>query len=351
MAQEYLSLNPSLTIDETIRRLDADKIVVVTDTNVDKIVFPKLSDSNVVAVAPRVSITPGEEGKNMDSVVSIWDKMEEIGATRRSVVLNIGGGVVTDLGGFAAATFKRGVRTVNFPTTLLGAVDAATGGKTGINFRGLKNEIGVFHLPSKVIISPIPFESLSHEEILSGYAEMVKTALFSDKTFYIALLNFENIVNNSEKLGKAVEKCVAIKDDIVEQDPTEKGLRKVLNLGHTAGHAFESLRIAKGLPVTHGKAVAHGILVALILSHIKLGLDSSEIHHYKKFLKDYYGPALITCEELPQVIDRMNSDKKNRTFGQPAFTLLSGIGDPQINCVPTQRELTEALELYIDMAD
>lgn len=351
MAQEYLTLTPALTIDKTIEALDADKVIIVTDSNVEKIVLPKLSESRVVTDSPRVSITPGEEGKNMESVTSIWDKMEEIGATRRSVVLNIGGGVVTDLGGFAAATFKRGVRTVNFPTTLLGAVDAATGGKTGINFKGLKNEIGAFHLPSKVIISPIPFASLGHEEILSGYAEMVKTALFSDKEFYINLLDFEKIVNDPVLLGKAVEKCVAIKDEIVAQDPTEKGLRKVLNLGHTAGHAFESIRIEKGIPVTHGKAVAHGILVALILSHMKLGLSSAEIHHYKNFLKDYYGAALMECNDMELVVNKMNSDKKNHTYGEPAFTLLKEIGEPEINCIPTQQELKEALELYIDMAD
>lgn len=349
MAENYLTLNPAATIDSTMNTLDADKVVLVTDQNVDKLVLPLLSDSKIVTTSPKIAITPGEEGKTLATVTQIWDILEESGATRRSVILNIGGGVVTDLGGFAASAYKRGIRTVNFPTTLLGAVDAATGGKTGINYRGLKNEIGAFHMPSKVIISAIPFKSLSQEELLSGYAEMIKTALFSDKELYLQLFNLEAVVEDTHKLGMAVEKCVCIKDDIVAQDPLEKGLRKVLNLGHTAGHAFESLRIEKGLPVTHGKAVAHGILVALILSHIKLGFDSYEVNQYLQFLKEFYGPSLMSCKDMDKVADKMNRDKKNRTFGEPAFTLLKEIGDPEINCVPTQKELTKALELYIDM--
>lgn len=350
MAENYLTQNPAATIDITMETLDADKVITVTDRNVEKTVLPLLEESKIVSSSPLIAITPGEEGKTLDTVTKIWDKLEESGATRRSVVLNIGGGVVTDIGGFAASTFKRGIRTVNFPTTLLGAVDAATGGKTGINFRGLKNEIGAFHMPSKVIISALPFKSLAPEELLSGYAEMIKTALFSDKDFYLQLYDLEKITGNTDLLGEAVEKCVCIKDVIVAQDPKEKGLRKVLNLGHTAGHAFESLRIEKGMPVTHGKAVAHGILVALLLSHMKLGFQSYEVTQYRNFLKDYYGTALMTCADMEKVVKKMNSDKKNRTYGEPAFTLLKEIGAPEINCIPSQTELTEALELYIDMA-
>lgn len=350
MAKEYLTYNPAETIDATIKSLDTDKVVVVTDENVDKLVMPLLKDSEVISSSPRIAIPAGENGKNIDTVTMIWDKLEAADASRRSVVLNIGGGVVTDIGGFAAGTYKRGIRTVNFPTTLLGAVDAATGGKTGVNFRGLKNEVGVFHMPSKVIISPLPFKSLNDEEILSGYAEMIKTALISDPELYIKLYDFEEVTDNMEILGKAVAKCVAIKDDVVAQDPTEKGLRKILNFGHTAGHAFESLRLDSGSPVSHGKAVAHGMLVALILSHIKLGFPSSELSLYRNFLKEYYGGALMGCEDMEVVINKMNRDKKNRNYGQPAFTLLKEIGYPEINCIPTSAELSEALELYVDMA-
>lgn len=336
-------------IDSAVKGLNPDKVLVVTDTNVQDLVIPRLMESEVIKNAPRISVTPGEEGKNLDSVTQIWDSLEEIQATRRSLILNIGGGAVTDLGGFAAATFKRGIRTVNFPTTLLGAVDAATGGKTGINYKGLKNEIGAFHMPSEVIISALPFSSLSHEDLISGYAEMVKTALISDRGFYLELLNPEKVTSDSRILEEAVGKCIAVKEDVVKQDPYEKGLRKILNFGHTAGHAFESLRIESGEPVTHGKAVAHGMLVALILSHIILDFDSAELQHYLHFLKDNYGGPLMGCKDEDKVKMKMASDKKNNTFGEPAFTLLRAPGLPEINCVPSSEEMSEALELYIDM--
>lgn len=346
MAQQYLTHNPAATIDETIAGLDPDKVIIVTDKNVEAKVMPLLAVSKVVEISPKVIIPEGEEGKTLDTVVKVWDALEEIGATRRSVILNIGGGVVTDLGGFAAASFKRGLRTVNFPTTLLGAVDAATGGKTGINFRGLKNEIGAFHLPSKVIVSALPFASLPSEEILSGYAEMIKTALISDRLFYNSLLDMEKVAGDSILLGEAVEKCVRIKDEVVAQDPTERGLRKILNFGHTAGHAFESLCIAHKREITHGKAVAHGMLVALILSHLMLGFDSKEVAVYTQFLRVHYGPSLMRCEDMEAVVEKMNSDKKNRNYAQPLFTLLSSIGTPEINIAPSQSEIREALEIY-----
>lgn len=349
MVEKYLTQNPAQEIDKTISELDPDRVLIITDSNVEGLVIPLLKDSEVIDKSPRNIITPGEEHKDLETVNRIWEDLEGIGATRRSVVLNIGGGMVTDLGGFAASTFKRGLRTVNFPTTLLGAVDAATGGKTGINFKGLKNEIGTFHNPSKVIISTSPFRLLPKEEILSGYAEMIKTALISDKKFYTRLLDFDETIANSSELGKSVEKCIIIKEDIVEQDPREKGLRKVLNFGHTAGHAFESHRLEKGNPVTHGKAVAHGILVALILSHIKLGFSSMEIAFYCDFLKNHFGHALIKCDEINGVVEKMKSDKKNLTYGQPSFTLLREIGYPEIDCHASQSEIKESLDIYRDM--
>ena len=348
MVEKYLTENPSIEIDNTVAKLNPDKVLVITDKNVEKKVLPKLYNSETIKNGALISILPGEEGKNIKTVIDIWQKLEEIGATRRSVVINVGGGVVTDLGGFAAATFKRGLRTINFPTTLLGAVDAATGGKTGINFQGLKNEVGAFHMPFKVIISAEPFSTLPKEEILSGYAEMVKTALISDRNFYISLLDMDNLINDYSKLGEAVAKCVEIKEDIVRQDPQESGLRKILNFGHTAGHAFESFRIDINNPVTHGKSVAHGILVALILSHLKLGFKSDEVNFYSDFLKKYYGSSLISCKDVEAIINKMNRDKKNKRYGQPSFTLLKEIGVPEIDLMPSQTEINGALEVYVD---
>ena len=350
MAGKYLTDTPSKTIDKIIADLDPDTTLVVTDENVDNYVFPLLKDSKVVNESRKIKIPAGEDEKNLGSVTKIWDCLEEMGATRRSVVLNIGGGVVTDLGGFAAATYKRGIRTLNFPTTVLGAVDAATGGKTGINYRGLKNEIGAFHQPSGVIISALPFATLEGEEILSGYAEMIKTALISDRDFYIHLSARDKIIEEVSKLGEDVEKCVSIKEDVVSQDPEEKGLRKILNFGHTAGHAFESFRLSEKNPVSHGHAVAHGMLVAMILSHILLDFPVIEVNHYAQFLKKHYGRGVVACRDLEDIITIMQRDKKNRTYGEISFTLLQAIGEPRINETPAQKDIKEALELYIDMA-
>lgn len=350
MAQEYLTQNPALAIDSSVNYLNPDKVLIVTDSNVERLVLPRLNSSKVIRESEYIAIPAGESYKNIQTVMNVWDKLEYIGATRRSLVLNIGGGVVTDLGGFAAATFKRGIRTLNFPTTILGAVDAATGGKTGVDFRGLKNEIGAFHLPEKVLISTLPFSSLTKDEVLSGYAEMIKTALISDRCFYISLLEIEKVLADDSILGEAVEKCVVFKDEVVEQDPREKGLRKILNFGHTAGHAFESICIEKGRPVTHGKAVAHGMLVALILSHMKLNFDTTEVSIYAAFLKNFYGSSLVNCHEIEDVLNKMNSDKKNKIFGHPLFTLLKNIGEPEIDCEPSQDEIKQALEIYLDMA-
>lgn len=347
--EENLKPDLSKKLDLLVGELKPDKTLIVTDRNVDEKVLPMLQRSTLVNISPRIVLQPGEDGKNITSVAQIWEKLESIGATRKSLVINIGGGMVTDTGGFAAATFKRGIATMNLPTTLLGAVDAATGGKTGINFMGLKNEIGAFHNPKEVIISSLPLATLSKEETLSGYGEMVKTALISDRNFYISLLDLENILSNPTLLEKAMKQCVAFKEKIVERDPKETGLRKILNFGHTIGHAFESLSFKKNKPVLHGEAIAHGILGELILSHMQLGFPSEEVNFYASdFLKRNYPSLHITCEDIPSLMELMAHDKKNSRFGEPDFTLLEEIGVPIVSCRPPLKEIETALEIYID---
>lgn len=335
-------------IDEAVDRLFPATVTIVTDENVDKAVLPLLVGSRTLERARKVVLKPGEDHKDIRSTEMIWDALEQAGATRKSVVVNIGGGLVTDIGGFAAATFKRGIRVINVPTTLLGAVDAATGGKTGINFNGLKNEIGAFHLPSDVIISALPLATLSEREMLSGYAEMLKTGLIADKGLYRSLLDVECILSDRCRLEQAMKRCVEIKEEIVKQDPTEKGLRKVLNFGHTAGHAFESLSIERGKPLAHGEAVAHGILVELILSHMLKGFDSKEMHRYSTILKEYYPTSGVDCKDIPRLMELMAHDKKNAAAGQPNFTLLKTVGEPEIDCLPTADDIRAALEIYIN---
>lgn len=337
-------------LDDAVARINPASVTVVTDTNVEDAVFPLLEGAKVLASANRVVIEPGESHKNLESVTLIWNALEQAGATRKSLVVNIGGGLVTDIGGFAAATFKRGIRFINVPTTLLGAVDAATGGKTGINFNGLKNEIGAFHLPSEVIISALPLASLPHSELISGYAEMLKTGFIADAGLYHDIKDIDGVLADSSRLEAAMKRCVAIKEDVVAQDPTEKGLRKILNFGHTAGHAFESMAIERHTPLAHGEAVAHGMLVELILSHTLMKFPSKEVYSYADaVLKKQYPRIKVTCEDIPKLIALMAHDKKNAAAGHPNFTLLREIGYPEIDCVPDLKEIESALDIYRDI--
>ena len=217
---------------------------------------------------------------------------------------------MTDLGGFAAATFKRGIRFINIPTTLLSAVDAAVGGKTGVNFNGLKNEIGVFKEAETVIISTVFFSTLPERELKSGYAEMLKHGLLDGEAVYNKLLDydFDNVAGNG--LLRLVEESVNVKRRIVEQDPFEQGLRRALNLGHTAGHAFESLALKRNSPVPHGYAVAWGMVVEAVLSHTEKGFPSAELYRLADYVCRHYGAFHITCDDYPELIEFMRHDKK-----------------------------------------
>lgn len=348
--EENLPGNPALELDNIVENLSADKMVVVTDRNVERLVFPFLKDSEVVNRSRRVVLSPGEENKTLKSVEKIWEALEAEGATRNSLLINIGGGMITDTGGFAGSTFKRGIRCVNFPTTLLGAVDAATGGKTGVNFQGLKNEIGAFHLPEEVIISSLPLQVLPKRDLMSGYAEMLKTALIADRGFYMELFDVEKFVSSSVTLEKGMRKCVEIKEAVVASDPTEKGLRKILNFGHTAGHAFESLALERNIDLTHGEAVAHGMLVELILSNLILGFDSKELSLYANdILKVYYPKLQAGCKDYDRIEELMGHDKKNRGNSKVNFTLLKEIGEPEINHEPSAENIRAAFDIYCDM--
>lgn len=338
-------------IDNVGKRLNGATVTVVTDSNVNRRVVPLLKKSRLIKENDIVVLPAGESAKTLDNVVKIWDSLENSGATRKSVIVNIGGGSVTDTGGFAAATFKRGIRYVNVPTTILGAVDAATGGKTGINFNGLKNEIGSFHMPCEVMIMPELFMTLDRKEQLSGYAEMLKTALIADESLYQRLRDVNEVLNSEELLGEAVKKCVEIKESVVQEDPKEQGLRKILNFGHTAGHAFETFCREKGNEeVTHGIAVAHGILVALILSRICLDFSGNVVTDYRNLLIDNFPSLGLRCRDHDRIIELMGHDKKNHHEGRPNFTLLQKIGEPVTDCFPSSSEIREALEIYCDMS-
>ena len=252
--------------------------------------------------------------------------------------------MVTDLGGFAASTFKRGINYINIPTTLLSMVDASVGGKTGINFRGLKNEIGVFSNASTVILDTTFLKTLDAENISSGYAEMLKHGLISNEKMWAELMNFELAKPDLGRLQAMVADSVAVKQRIVTEDPLEQGIRKALNLGHTVGHAFESFAL-KHSPILHGFAVAYGLISELYLSTVKTGFPSDKMHQTVSFIKEHYGKMAITCDDYPTLLELMTHDKKN-VAGTINFTLLGGIGDIRINQTATKEDIYEALDFY-----
>jgi 3-dehydroquinate synthase len=252
--------------------------------------------------------------------------------------------MVTDLGGFAASTFKRGLHLINIPTTLLAMVDASVGGKTGFNFGGLKNEIGVFRNASAVILDTVFLKTMDQENILSGYAEMLKHGLISTEQMWACLLRYDVEQPDLALLQQMVADSVAVKQRIVTEDPTEQGLRKALNLGHTVGHAFESLALTRK-PVLHGYAVAWGLVCELYLSVVKTGFPTDKMRQTVHFIFDHYGRMPITCADYPSLLELMTHDKKN-TAGQINFTLLSDIGGICINQTATKAEIEEALDFY-----
>ena len=330
-------------IADVVGRIAHDRLFVLTDTTTLELCWPVVSSLPCLESAQMITIGDTDDHKTLDSLVHVWTALQQGGATRHSLLINLGGGMVTDLGGFAASTFKRGLAYINIPTTLLSQVDASVGGKTGINFGGLKNEIGVFNQAASVILSSDFLRTLDLGNLLSGYAEMLKHALISDEKSWAELLRFDLETLDYEQLGTLVAKSVAIKEGIVEQDPTEKGLRKALTLGHTAGHALESLAMEEGRTILHGYAVAYGLICELYLSVVRCDFPKDRLRQTVQFIRQHYGCFDIDCKKYEHIYQLMTHDKKN--MGDTInFTLLAGIGDIRINQQATKDEIFEMLD-------
>lgn len=350
MAQQLLfTADISATLDQVLEGYAYDRLFLLTDENTRRSCLPLLSASTKLATADLICIEPDDTHKTLQSLASVWQALSDRHATRRSVMVNLGGGMVTDLGGFAAATIKRGIRYFNLPTTLLGAVDAAVGGKTGINFNGLKNEVGAFSPAEAVLVTTAFFASLSREHLLSGFAEMLKHGLISSPAVYEPLFSLDLTRPDSPEMLARLEESIAVKRRVVEEDPFEKGLRKSLNLGHTIGHAFESLSHHRHQPVQHGYAVAWGLVGELILSHRRLGFPLDTLRRFASYVREHYGTFVITCDDYDYLCERMTHDKKNAASDAINFTLLSDVGQVVINQTATRDEITFALDLYRDL--
>jgi len=319
----------------------SDTIVWLFDSNTHQLCAPQLREISKGQL--ELIVEAGEAHKDLQSLSEVWSGLQGAAATRHSLLVNVGGGMLTDLGGFAAATYKRGIRFVNVPTTLLAMVDAAVGGKTGVNFGGLKNEIGAFHEADVVFISTDFLRTLDMPNLVSGYAEMLKHSLLSNREMWARHLQFPLDNPDFVALQEMVRESISFKQSIVAQDPHEKGLRKALNLGHTIGHALESVLLHKETPVLHGYAVAWGLLGELYLSVVQKKFPLEVLRKTTQFVVAHYGRPNISCKDYDSLLKCMRHDKKNRGH-QINFTLLSDIGQLCLDETASDELIKEALD-------
>ena len=328
-----------------VQKYPSGKVFLLTDKIASGFCLPliqRIIDEFSIKI---VTIGSGEENKNIQSIIEVWDFLSNNGADRKSLLINIGGGMLTDLGGFAASTFKRGLDFVNIPTTLLAQVDASLGGKTGFNFNGLKNEIGVFMEPNSVIINTNFLKTIDHENFLSGYAEMLKHGLIKSSEHWDELMSYdmENIDYNA--LQKIIAHSVAVKEWHVLNDLREQNIRKALNFGHTIGHAFESYAMKTGRPILHGYAVVYGMIAELYLSAKQCGLGIEELNTISSWMIAKYGKFEIQECDFEALYQLMTHDKKNEGK-RINFTLIPEIGKVEINIDCSKELIIEALNYY-----
>lgn len=317
------------------------KVFVLMDTNTKRFCWPMLSPY-LVNFFPIV-IPEGEASKNLVQAEKIWENLQKNMADRRAVLINLGGGVISDIGGFCAATYKRGIDFINVPTSLLGMVDAAIGGKLGIDFLSFKNSIGLFKHPKYIFIYPSFIKTLPSEEIRNGLAEVVKHGLIDNKSLFEKLSHIEG--QAIEKAANLIFQSLKIKADIVKKDPYEKDLRKVLNFGHTIGHAIETWSLLNdAIPLKHGEAIAIGMICEAYLSHVILDMPISELEAINKYFTKHY-PTYKGTLDTDILIEYMHNDKKNAA-GFINFSLLKRIGKAKINIHCKENLIVEAIDYY-----
>jgi 3-dehydroquinate synthase len=328
-----------------VQKYPAGKVFLLTDKTAADFCIPLIQKVIDEFSIQMVAIGSGEKNKNIQSIVEVWDFLSNNGADRKSLLINIGGGMLTDLGGFAASTFKRGLDFVNIPTTLLAQVDASLGGKTGFNFNGLKNEIGVFMEPNSVIINTSFLKTIDHENFLSGYAEMLKHGLIKSREHWDELLAYDMENIDYDALQEIIAHSVAVKEWHVLNDLTEQNIRKALNFGHTVGHAFESYAMKTGRPILHGFAVVYGMIAELYLSAKQCGLGIEELNSISSWMIAKYGKFEIQERDFEALYQLMTHDKKNEGK-RINFTLIPEIGKVEINVDCPKELIVEALNYY-----
>ena len=336
----YTSLN------QHIEDNNFSKIFILVDENTHLHCLPKLLEKlETDKTIEIIEIESGEINKTIETCVGVWNALSELDADRKSLMINIGGGVITDLGGFVACTFKRGIAYINIPTTLLSMVDASVGGKTGVDLGHLKNQIGVISNPDLVLIDTPYLDTLPQDQMRSGLAEMLKHGLITGEGYWNKFQDLSKL--SLDNLDELIYESVIIKRNVVEEDPFESGLRKTLNFGHTLGHAIESYFLSSPNKATllHGEAIIIGMILASYMSTELVGFPKETTDSIKKLFLSYYDKVTIEKNDYPAIIELLKYDKKNN-HGNINFVLLESIGKCKMDCLVDNKLIIEAFEFY-----
>jgi 3-dehydroquinate synthase len=340
----HFNENGYQALNSFIKTHHFSKIFILVDSNTHIHCLPKLMSLLQTTVTIEViEVEAGEHYKTIDTCVGVWNALTELGADRKSLMLNLGGGVVTDLGGFVACTFKRGIKYINIPTSLLAMVDASIGGKTGVDLGVLKNQVGVISSGDMVIVDTSYLDTLPKNQMKSGLAEMLKHGLIVDKTYFDKLTTLSKL--SLHDLDQLIYDSIVIKKDIVTKDPFEYNERKYLNFGHTLGHAIEShfLSSEDKVDLLHGEAIAIGMILECYISSEVLKLSKEDLNYITTALNSIYEPIQINAADYDAIIDLLKYDKKNE-HGNINFVLLDAIGSPKINCVVENQLIIKSFE-------
>lgn len=343
----YFNSDIYTELNTYIKKENPSSIFILVDTNTHDLCLPKfmaqLENGDIQTEV--MEMPEGEDHKTIDICMGVWEAMSQYGADRKSLMINLGGGVVTDLGGFVACTYMRGISYINVPTSLLAMVDASVGGKTGVDLGPLKNQIGVISEGEMVLIDTSFLDTLPQNQMVSGFAEMLKHGLITDAKYWHTLTHLENL--DISDLDQLIYDSVIIKNEITTNDPTEKGLRKTLNFGHTLGHAIESYCLENGEKQTllHGEAIAIGIILESYISTKVLNLSEDELHEISSGILKTFSKQSFNEEDYDYILKFMKHDKKN-SHGIIKFVLLEKIGKAKINCEVPNEVILEAFEYY-----
>ena len=342
----FISNQNSSLINKFISKNKYSKVFILVDSNTNKYCLDLFLEKHLIGIDFKiVKINEGEKNKNTKNLYSAWTKISKLGGDRNSLLINLGGGLVLDLGGFVASTYNRGIDFINVPTTLLSIVDASIGGKVGINIGRLKNQVGVFNYPKLILIDTSFLETLPKREINSGFAEMLKHGLIFEKNYYKTLSELKNI--DSKLSTELIYNSIKIKNEVVNRDPKEKNFRKILNFGHTLGHAIEShfLGKKKAKNLLHGEAISIGMILESYISYKILKLPYEQCKNIKQTINNNFKKVKINKEDLKSIVRLIKFDKKNR--GEKVlFVLLYEIGKIKIDIEVPKKIVIESFEFY-----